>query len=374
MAAKSYIKVKPVDTAGDPRNLSIILHLKDSLGADVQSDSTMEVVAMVTAPGGKQGQLCDMPKMPGGNHVARFAPRNAGKYIIDVKVDGDSVKNCSYKHFVPPQNNWLGNRQTTPSKLYEPHDIKVMNGDFVIAEKSHHRVIITDSGYHIKTTLSNPANGQFNPYGIAVYENDIFVTDNTGRVVVYRDGAVHLEFGQEELQRPTGIAVYNRKVHVTDWQTHCIQVYSTDGIHIKTISQLGSGANDLKHPWFAVFNSKGQLLVADSHNKRIQIFQPEASNEAVGMIPVKLVDEKHLFPRGIAVDANDTIFVTAMERVGWFSGWQCVVAFTPDGECLGKFGENTGFRYPRGIAVFNNANNVPTALVVDNHHVKEFEL
>ena len=373
VASESFIEVKRISP--ETKDMEIIIHLRDHLGADAKSDVTADVVAMVYTPGGKRGQLCEINRSArDGNYKARFSPRYAGKYKIEVKVTGDRVKNCPYSIMVQPYDKLLGTRQTSP-KMYEPHDIKVMmNGDYVIAEKSGRQVVITDTDFEIKSRLPKPE-GEFKPYSLAIVGNEIFVTDSGScRVVVYKDDAIVREFGHRDLQRPTGIAVFKNRVYVCEWERGCIQVFDMNGVLVKTLCNQGDGPNELQHPWLMTFNSLGQLLVADCNNKRIQVFEPERSNEAINSIPVKYKDTS-LMPRGIAVDINNTIFVSAMERVkGIFPCQQCVVAFTQDGQVLGKFGDRAGFHYPRGIAVINNAADVPIALVTNNHNVKEFEL
>ncbi|XP_072022888.1 uncharacterized protein [Amphiura filiformis] len=373
VASESFIEVNRLNP--DTKDLDIIIHLRDRLGADAQSDITADVVAMVYTPGGKRGQLCEISRVPPeGNYRARFSPRYVGKYKIEVKVTGDVVKNCPYPVMVGPDNKMLANRQTSPSKMYEPHDIQVMNGDYIIADKSNNRVVITGADFEIKSKLPTPE-GDFKPYSIAVVGDEIFVTDNgTGRVVVYKDRVIVREFGQEDLERPTGIAIFKNKVYVADWQQSCIHVFGMDGGLQKTLCNEGKGVNNLDHPWMITFNTQGQLLVADGYNKRIQILEPERSNEVVDTILVR-VKETALIPRGIAVDVNNTIFVTAMERVkGIMPCLQCVVVFTQGGYPLGIFGDRSGFHWPRGIAVINNAGDIPMALVTNNHCIKEFVL
>ncbi len=374
VASESFIEVHR--SSPDKKDLDITVQLRDRLGADAQSDVTADVVVMVYTPGGKRGQLCEISRTPPkGYYKAQFVPRYVGKYKIEVKLTGDVVKNCPYPVMVGPDNRLIANRQTSPSKMYEPHDIRVMNDTYVIAQKSNHQVVITDTNFEIKSKLPVPDEGKFEPYSIAILNDEIFVTENgAGRVIVYKDGVIDREFGHDELERPTGIAILNNRVYVADFQQGCIQVFSLYGDVQKTICTEGTGINNLNHPWMITFNSKGQLLVADCGNKRIQIFEPERSNQAVDTIPVRFKDTR-LMPRGIAVDVNNTIFVTAMERVrGIMPCLQCVLVFTQTGQPLGKFGDTSRLHWPRGIAVFNNASDVPIALVTHNHNVKEFEL
>ncbi len=96
-----------------------------------------------------------------------------------------------------------------------------------------------------------------------------------------------------------------------------ISVFDRNGKFLRVIGKTGSGPGEFRTPHGLVWDSKGRLIVADRHNHRIQILGKSGN----------YIGEYHDFSRasGIAIDANDTIYVSDSEsdpRVhpGWLRG------------------------------------------------------
>ena len=96
-----------------------------------------------------------------------------------------------------------------------------------------------------------------------------------------------------------------------------ISVFDRTGKFLRIIGKTGTGPGEFRTPHGLVWDSKGRLIVADRHNHRIQILGKSGN----------YIGELHDFSRasGIAIDANDTIYVSDSEsdpRVhpGWLRG------------------------------------------------------
>jgi DNA-binding beta-propeller fold protein YncE len=96
-----------------------------------------------------------------------------------------------------------------------------------------------------------------------------------------------------------------------------ISVFDRTGKFLRIIGKTGSGPGEFRTPHGLVWDSQGRLIVADRHNHRIQILTKSGS----------YIGELTQFSRasGIAIDANDTIYVSDSEsdaRVhpGWLRG------------------------------------------------------
>jgi DNA-binding beta-propeller fold protein YncE len=96
-----------------------------------------------------------------------------------------------------------------------------------------------------------------------------------------------------------------------------ISVFDRTGKFLRVIGKTGTGPGEFRTPHMMVFDSQGRLIVADRHNHRIQILTKDG----------KYVGEYKEFsrPSGLAIDANDTIYVADSEsnaRVhpGWLRG------------------------------------------------------
>lgn len=94
-----------------------------------------------------------------------------------------------------------------------------------------------------------------------------------------------------------------------------ISVFDRTGKFLRRIGKAGTGPGEFRTPHALEFDSKGQLVVADRHNHRIQVLTK------VG----KFVLEYDDFGRtsGLAIDKNDVIYTAdseSTERV--HTGWQ----------------------------------------------------
>ena len=366
---ESYIDAPPTVKVG--KEVEIRLQLRDHMGSDAQNDAA-DVTAFVYAPNKMCVQI-DLQCTPQGPFKAKFTPKYIGKYQIVVKLAGDTVKNCPFSLLVKPKYEYKMLLTTMPS-MNNPHDIKEVEGGFLIADKSNHCVIKVNEKFKIQFKLPDPPerSKKFDPFAIAVTNDHIYVSDlANNRVVVYnRNENFVMEVGDDHLKKPTGLAVDSRGfLYVADDDYGSIEVFSTQGQFIKSISQQGTGPNDLKHPWHMAFNKREHLLICDSHNNRIQIFQPD-QGVVIRSISTN-VENRIMHPRGLALDQNDNIFVTVVEP-GLLMAVHCVLVFTQDGDFLGKFGGAAHFNYPRGLIV--SEGDEASVLVVDGakHCIKEF--
>ena len=94
-----------------------------------------------------------------------------------------------------------------------------------------------------------------------------------------------------------------------------ISVFDKNGKFLRVIGKTGTGPGEFRTPHALEFDSKGQLVVADRHNHRIQILTKDG----------KFVAEYDDFGRtsGLAIDRNDVIYTAdseSTERV--HPGWQ----------------------------------------------------
>jgi DNA-binding beta-propeller fold protein YncE len=96
-----------------------------------------------------------------------------------------------------------------------------------------------------------------------------------------------------------------------------ITVFDRTGRVLRIIGKTGTGPGEFRTPHAIRWDSQGRLIVADRHNHRIQILTKDG----------KYIGEYKEFsrPSGLAIDANDTIYVadsesTARVHPGWLRG------------------------------------------------------
>jgi NHL repeat/6-bladed beta-propeller len=127
------------------------------------------------------------------------------------------------------------------------------------------------------------APGQFNdPTGIAVNQTEVFVSDaRNGRIQVFDyNGGFKRQFGNKgrgQLGRPMNLTIYGNELYVADYWNDNIQVFSLDGSFLRSIGKPGSGPGELNAPGGVAVVSDGSLFVADFYNQRIQHLKADGS-------------------------------------------------------------------------------------------------
>ena len=78
----------------------------------------------------------------------------------------------------------------------------------------------------------------------------------------------------DRVERPMGVAVNQREeVVVTEWNGHCVSVFSQCGKKLRSFGTYGSGHGQFKYPRGVTVDSEGNILVTDTYNNhRIQKF------------------------------------------------------------------------------------------------------
>lgn len=140
---------------------------------------------------------------------------------------------------------------------------------------------------------------------VDAYRSRIVVFDSSGNPIA--------TFGQELLGRPQGLAVDGRAnlLYVSDFKLHQVLIFDLNSLALR--QTIGSRLH--KHftsPASLAVNSKGQLVVSDASDCRVQIF--DAQGEPVHLLPPHCPrKERAGHWHAVAVDAQDLIYVSDPE-------------------------------------------------------------
>jgi sugar lactone lactonase YvrE len=203
------------------------------------------------------------------------------------------------------------------------------------------------------------------PVGVALDDQgNAYVTDSVRRKIFVFDDQRRLvgEFGEDVLERPTGIAFdpSQQRLHVVDTLACQVLTFDRSGALRGRFGSCGAGPAQLHGPTYVAVTPDGVIAVSDSMNFRVQTFLPDgtplASFGGVG-------DSAGHFarPKGVAADARGRLYVVD----GAFDNVQI---FDPEGRLLLAFGgpgDGPGeFNLP--VGVFLDASN--TIWVADSFH------
>lgn len=182
----------------------------------------------------------------------------------------------------------------------------------------------------------------------------IFVPDaDSKKVWIFKaDGNLSDDYLQpdEPLKRPSGAVVdkAHKQLYVTDTYDHNIKVFDLETLKQKSvIGGRGKEEGQFNYPSFLALDLNGNLVVSDTQNGRVQIFDMDGRflrrfgefGDAPGMFAR---------PKGVAVDSEGHIYVVD-------AGFNNVQIFDDEGRILMAFGGYGAGRgemiLPSGIAI-----------------------
>ncbi|XP_011408632.1 PREDICTED: tripartite motif-containing protein 2-like [Amphimedon queenslandica] len=218
---------------------------------------------------------------------------------------------------------------------------------------------VTIRGHHIKgsplsvkasrdyTTLTNQKS--FNvgnlTRGVSVHTSgDVFASSIDGFVQVFsEDGTAVRRIGSKgngngQFDKPWGLLLVGNRLYVSDYDLNRVQYFSaTTGQHIGQFGSKGNGNGQFSSPRGMSTDGKGNILVADGNNKRVQVFKEDGTFVQVIQCDGTASD--------VAVDNEGKIHVTICHQ-------NHVQVFSPDGKThLDTYsGNNNKLHFPQGIA------------------------
>ena len=139
--------------------------------------------------------------------------------------------------------------------------------------------------------------------------NDIQVFDSDGKVL--RRIALHKEEGMKDDPVPKDCAVApDGSLYVLDYANHQVHLYDAAGKFVTRFSKLGVEPGDLRFPnYMALSNDGSRLYVINSGECMVSVF--DKGGKFIGTWGGKKNDiGKFVFIAGVAVDANDNVFVS----------------------------------------------------------------
>ena len=246
--------------------------------------------------------------------------------------------------------------------LGKPYGVAVHEGRVFVSDTGRRNVIVFDIPKQKFFSFGEEDPGQLSrPLGLDIDKNgEVYVLDGLSKVVnVYdRDGKFLRKIGNpDDINRPAGVGVNEdgSRVYAVDiggssYDTHRILVYDgKTGEKLSEIGKRGVKPGELNLPRDVVVAKDGSLYVVDSGNFRIEKFTPDGQFVST-FGSIGRMAGQFSRPKEIALDKDENIYVTDAA----FGNFQI---FNKNGELLMSVGvrdEKPGATHnmlPAGIAV-----------------------
>ncbi|MBN1979311.1 MAG: TIGR03663 family protein [Anaerolineae bacterium] len=270
---------------------------------------------------------------------------------------------------------------SAPNQLQKPRGIKIgPDGFLYVADTANNKVQkLTPAGEPVAFWSQN----FFEPWDVAVApDGSIYVADTWNHRIQHLDAegsplnvwGTHGQYlsggdvGQSAFYGPRGIAIgANNWVYVADTGNKRIQVFEPDGDFAFQWGGGGALAGYLDEPVGVAIGPRDEVYVADTWNRRIQVFT--SAGVFLRQWPIEGWDARLVAEKGdlmheekpyLAVDADGYVYVTDPSNYR-------VLVFDEQGNYIlsfGKYGfDGSSFALPNGIAVAEDG----TIYVSDAH-------
>ena len=160
----------------------------------------------------------------------------------------------------------------------------ILGDEVMVGEGSENVVMVyTKDLKHARQLIgSHDGPGQFvNIRGISSDDNNnLYVSDYERECVhVFSNSGEFLHsIGHDQggddmnLRGFSGVCVVGQYVHVTECDSACVSVFTTEGGYVTSFGQMGGNEGDFKHLSGVCVDKDGFLYICDCYNNRVQIF------------------------------------------------------------------------------------------------------
>jgi DNA-binding beta-propeller fold protein YncE len=251
--------------------------------------------------------------------------------------------------------------------LWRPYGVSAgPSGVVVVTDGGGGKIYLIDTNREKSREIDKAGETKLGePVSVAIgADGDFYVADSALGLVLHfdRDGNYIRSIGQDQLARPTGLALDRgrSRLVVTDTSSHMVWVLDLDGKPLLSIGGRGVGDGEFNYPTHVSVSPGGDILVADALNHRIQVFSSEGELKAAFG---EAGDGLGAFnrPKGVAVDSKGHIYVVDALM-------SAVQVFDESGRLLlviGEPGDGDGqFSLPTGIFIDER----DTIYVADTHN------
>jgi len=171
--------------------------------------------------------------------------------------------------------NWITGAGQEKGALDKPFGLALDDaGNLVVTDTGANAVCLLDFTQKKWLRWESVGKDRFkSPVAAVRHGQTIFVADSAlGKVIAFDEkGRPQFEITQE-LERPSGLALFADKLFIADSQRHQVVVFDVRGKFISKFGRRGGGPGEFNFPTHVNVDAAGRIYVTDSLNHRIQIF------------------------------------------------------------------------------------------------------
>jgi DNA-binding beta-propeller fold protein YncE len=279
------------------------------------------------------------------------------QYLASFSGEADLARDLgSFGNFI------LGDDADVGRAVKKPYGVALYDDTIYVADTRGSGLGVFDlRGQRFDVMLGSGGGAMLKPINVTIdADGSKFVTDTDKNQVLLFDAANRFvrAYGTEGQFKPGDVAIVDGKLYVSDLSHHNIQVLDKNtGELISTFGKVGSKEGELYFPTNLALGPLGHLYVSDTGNFRIQKFTLDGKFlNAFGSVGTGI--GQFARPKGIAVDREGRIYVVD-------AAFENVQILDPEGKVLLFFGE-PGSNHPAGF-------NLPTDIFIDYTSVPFFQ-
>ncbi|KAI6659247.1 Cell surface protein [Oopsacas minuta] len=194
--------------------------------------------------------------------------------------------------------------------LRRPYGVAVTEDHVFVTDSTIHALFQFSDFNVAGTDTRGSGEGELdNPTGLCTdYNGDVYVADtNNHRVCIYSNELKFIiSFGTHQLITPRDVKVTPNSIVVLDISPNSVHFFSRSGRQIH--SCVTQGLRCVFHPYFFCLDPAGNILIGDHSHHRIVTFSPLGE-----LIPISRGHKlgEFIYPVGICISALGTIFITS---------------------------------------------------------------
>lgn len=196
--------------------------------------------------------------------------------------------------------------------LNQPRKVYAAGNKIYVSDTSNHRVVVFDYYGHFIRKFGDSGEGTLVfPYGITVVGDRVFVADaGLKRVATYnRNGRFTGFFAKDLLRKPVDVVYHQGRLYFTDVARQQVVVTDLAGQELLSFGKPGKNSAEFSFPNGIAVTPDNRILVADTNNSRIQVFNAEGKLLDIWQGEIEKGNAYFASPTGITLDKAGNVYV-----------------------------------------------------------------